>query len=218
MVYKWNRRHSTFVFHNKEISYYLHDLPELGPPIFFMENDREIIDKYMVLNKNKVFLDLGAHIGSWTLPALSTGATVIAIEPHPIIARCLLENIQLNSYNIPIKLRLINKAAWGTNDWIPFYIDLSSTFTTLGWSEDIFQPIYVSAITIDSLNLERIDLMKIDIEGAEIEALKGAQETLERCKPIIILENHKDLCGEVEIENYEKQELKDGKYLFTPVK
>lgn len=35
----------------------------------------------------------------------------------------------------------------------------------------------------DELSDERITYIKMDIEGAELKALKGAEETLKRCKP-----------------------------------
>ena len=37
--------------------------------------------------------------------------------------------------------------------------------------------------TIDGLNLEKVTLIKMDIEGAELNALKGAQRTIARDKP-----------------------------------
>jgi len=43
-------------------------------------------------------------------------------------------------------------------------------------------------VSIDSLHLSRLDFIKIDIEGMEIEALRGGKETLESCKPIILVE------------------------------
>lgn len=43
-------------------------------------------------------------------------------------------------------------------------------------------------ITIDSLNLDACDLMQLDIEGYELNALKGAQKTIEKYKPTIVLE------------------------------
>ena len=46
-------------------------------------------------------------------------------------------------------------------------------------------------ITIDSLNLKRLDFMKIDVEGMEVEALKGAKETLARCLPQLVIEKIK---------------------------
>ena len=46
-------------------------------------------------------------------------------------------------------------------------------------------------MTIDSLNLSRLDLIKIDVEGMELEVLQGAEATLGRFRPIIIVEQLK---------------------------
>jgi FkbM family methyltransferase len=41
--------------------------------------------------------------------------------------------------------------------------------------------------TIDSLGLEP-DCIWLDIEGYELKALKGARETIERCRPVVCVE------------------------------
>jgi hypothetical protein len=41
---------------------------------------------------------------------------------------------------------------------------------------------------IDGLGLQRLDLLKLDLEGMEAEALDGARETIERCKPVLFIE------------------------------
>ena len=46
-------------------------------------------------------------------------------------------------------------------------------------------------IAIDDLKLNRVDLIKIDIEGMEIQALHGALETIERGKPLMLIEHIK---------------------------
>jgi hypothetical protein len=46
-------------------------------------------------------------------------------------------------------------------------------------------------MTLDSLDLARVDFIKIDIEGMEMEALMGAKETLEKCKPVVLVEKIK---------------------------
>ena len=46
----------------------------------------------------------------------------------------------------------------------------------------------VEMVTIDSLGLENVDFLKLDVEGYELFALKGAEETLKRCKPVVLIE------------------------------
>lgn len=46
----------------------------------------------------------------------------------------------------------------------------------------------VPVVSIDSLNLDRIDFVKLDIEGMEEDALHGAEFSLKRHKPILVVE------------------------------
>jgi len=47
----------------------------------------------------------------------------------------------------------------------------------------------VSIIPLDALCLDNIGFMKIDVEGSELNVLKGAKETIERCRPIMYIED-----------------------------
>ena len=47
----------------------------------------------------------------------------------------------------------------------------------------------VPAITIDSLRLESCDLLYLDIEGAELPALLGAENTLDKFHPVVVVED-----------------------------
>ena len=42
--------------------------------------------------------------------------------------------------------------------------------------------------SLDSFDLAQLDLFKIDVEGHELTVLEGARETLQRCKPTILVE------------------------------
>ena len=44
------------------------------------------------------------------------------------------------------------------------------------------------ATTLDSFQFENISVLKIDVEGMEIYVLKGAIDTIKRCRPLIIFE------------------------------
>lgn len=46
---------------------------------------------------------------------------------------------------------------------------------------------------LDAFALARLDVMKIDVEGHELDVLEGAAATLERCRPVICLENWFDI-------------------------
>ena len=60
--------------------------------------------------------------------------------------------------------------------------------------DKIFQKIEVNGTTLDNffkinpINNKSISFIKMDIEGAELLALKGAQKTIAKHKPIILME------------------------------
>ena len=44
---------------------------------------------------------------------------------------------------------------------------------------------------LDNFNFENVDYIKIDVEGHELNVLKGGIETLQRCRPVVVIEqNH----------------------------
>ena len=42
--------------------------------------------------------------------------------------------------------------------------------------------------TLDEHELTDVDVLKVDVEGLEIDVLEGAEKTIARCKPIIVIE------------------------------
>jgi hypothetical protein len=55
------------------------------------------------------------------------------------------------------------------------------------------QDLQVDTTTIDSYskkNCECVDLLKIDVEGKELKVIKGAEETIKKEKPNILVEIH----------------------------
>lgn len=51
----------------------------------------------------------------------------------------------------------------------------------------------IPTLMIDDLGLRVCDLICLDIEGQELSALRGAQETLRRCRPVVAVEINKNL-------------------------
>lgn len=47
----------------------------------------------------------------------------------------------------------------------------------------------VTTVTIDQYSLHDVDLIWLDIEGAELHALRGAEKTIARCRPVVVVED-----------------------------
>lgn len=131
-----------------------------------------------------VFVDCGAHIGKYTILAARTADKVIAIEPHPDNYMILRRNVALNGCKNVV---LLNHAIWNTS--ATFQMNYGNNNSEHSMKVDYKAGSFtVDALTLDNLGLERIDWLKLDIEGAEFEALQGAERMLseKRMKNIII--------------------------------
>ena len=49
----------------------------------------------------------------------------------------------------------------------------------------------IRKVTLDEFDLPRVDFIKLDVEGMELEALEGADKTIKRSRPILLVEKIK---------------------------
>ena len=45
--------------------------------------------------------------------------------------------------------------------------------------------------TIDSFNFNNVSFIKYDIEGYEVKALKGSEQTIKKCEPVVVIEQNR---------------------------
>jgi FkbM family methyltransferase len=151
-----------------------------------------------LLEPGMTVLDGGANEGAY---AVFLGALVgplgqvIAVEPSPRERERLQENARLNGM---AHISLINAALAEQ----PGEVDLLLAEAAHAGQNTLGSFMYpgvaaagsvrVPATTIDLLvgteGLMRLDMVKLDLEGAELRALTGAQETLRRWRPLVLLE------------------------------
>ena len=68
------------------------------------------------------------------------------------------------------------------------------------------QLIPVTVRSIDSYGFDDVDFIKIDVEGAELGVLKGARDTIQRCRPAVQMEIMEKQCN---LFGYTPQDLYD---------
>jgi len=138
-----------------------------------------------------IVLDCGANVGVFVAEALERGArVVVAVEPSPQNLECLRRN-----FAAPIaagRVVLVDRGVWDKEETLRFAVSGNSVRDSFVLeSGDEIGALQLRVTTIDRLRAElalpRIDFIKMDIEGAEQQALAGAQDTLARFHPRLSL-------------------------------
>jgi len=138
----------------------------------------EVVQEY--LDEEDTFIDIGAHIGYFTVLAsqiVGPNGKVLSFEPFPVNFEYLQKNIKLNN--------LKNVSACYRGLW-----DSSTKKGILETAPNMARIVEgneIEMIPLDSLDVKP-NMIKMNIEGSEPFALRGMTRTLERHKPILLLE------------------------------
>lgn len=138
-------------------------------------------------------IDAGANIGTHTVAfANLVGATgfVHAFEPQRRHFLMLAGNVALNALD---NVFCHQKAVGDSNDEIKLPplppADTNFNFGAVSLAQGSNAGETVPSVTLDSLDLPTCRLIKIDTEGMEPQVIKGAKALIERCRPLLYVEN-----------------------------
>ena len=131
------------------------------------------------VQKWDVALDVGGHVGLWSRELSEKFRLVHAFEPVPEHRDCFWKNV--TNPNV-----LLHPYALGDEEKRVAMV--TEPHSTGGTHVDPVNAGDVPMRTLDSFGFEEVDFLKIDCEGYELYILKGAKETLLRCKPVICIE------------------------------
>jgi FkbM family methyltransferase len=129
-----------------------------------------------MLRPGSVVLDLGAHLGTFSLAAAASGHRVIAVEASPRNAEFLRASAQANGFDNVLVVHVAVNDHPGT---VRFRPEGAWGQITEGWSPGLVE---VSARTVPDVLLEhgveRVDFVKLDVEGSEIAVVDGMRDVL----------------------------------------
>lgn len=151
------------------------------------------------IKPNAVLLDIGAHIGLFSIIAAKlagSGAKIFAFEPAPSAQKVLNQTIAIN--HLQKTITAVNAAMGCAPGNIIFFVsdnEADNSNSLVRYKEDRkLHGISVQVDTIDHFaatqNLTQIDFIKIDVEGAEYDTLRGGTTVFKTLRPNFILAIH----------------------------
>jgi FkbM family methyltransferase len=151
------------------------------------------------MKKGDVVVDGGAYSGTFTLIAakkVGDNGKVIAFEPDTESYRRLLANIRLNHLENVVA---VPKGLWSSDTTLPFSdthtIGSSIVFDGHRGESIIDLPVVSLDRELERLGIEKVDFIKMDVEGAEVEAIKGARNTLAKSDAKLAIASYHVLRG-----------------------
>jgi FkbM family methyltransferase len=204
-------RHGTFAYLLGD-EYVSVSLDRLGE---FSEGEVEAFRA--ALTPGAVAVDVGANIGALTVPMaqfVGPSGVVIAFEPQRVLFQLLCANLALNGLlnvqahqaavgAVPgiVEMPAFDYARSGNFGGVMLagHIRTSDGGTTEALRESQPAPVLAAPIErvpvrpLDELELPRVDILKIDVEGMELDVIAGADATIRRCRPVLMVENDRDI-------------------------
>ena len=159
-----------------------------------IENELLLVQYF--LQKDSVFIDVGANLGQYLYVAeqLVPADNIYGFEPHPKLAQRLRNLFP----GVHIHQDALSNSSGKTQFKIPFFKDREiHTRGTLKTEHRETDETYSKLIDVNittlnafaSVNqLNTIGLIKIDVEGAEFDVVAGANELIAQQQPVLIIE------------------------------
>jgi FkbM family methyltransferase len=141
-------------------------------------------------------VDVGANMGAHTVPVAielaRQGRTMLAFEPQPVIFQQLCANLALNGLMNVLALPYACGSEPGVVTFAAPDYRREGNFGGVSMSAHggISAVLTAPCHPLDEMVRQSpVALIKIDVEGFELEVLKGARNTIERCHPAMYVEN-----------------------------
>lgn len=128
--------------------------------------------------QTRTCVDVGGHVGLWSMHFVKHFERVEAFEPIPQHRECFVENVEggytLHPYALGKKRGEV-KLKWEDDNTGHTHLDDKGNVTA-------------EIKMLDDFNFEDVDLIKVDVEGYELFVLEGAIKTIKKYKPVICIE------------------------------
>lgn len=176
-------------------------------------------------------IDIGANVGLYTYALSKRFKRVYAFEINDGITR------EIAQYN-PGNIELIHSGLSSKAGAAKLFIPVAGGLAMAGWgslnrdnlpgAEKLIE-IDTELKPLDDYAIGDVDFIKIDVEGHEVEVLHGAAATIERSRPMVLIELKKEHVEEVDawflkldykhcrLEDFVEAQGHRSNHIYTPV-
>jgi len=184
--------------------------------------EKKLFDIYSnLLNETDIVIDVGAYIGSHTLPFAKccSKGLVYAFEPNKELYRTVSHNIELNLIN---NVRLYDVGVSSKSGYNILYEREDGT-SRISKRNIKGNPTKIECVALDNFlpHINKCKLLKIDVEGHEFTVLEGAKHLIKKTKPNIMIEVFKAKREELKTwasdNKYNIQWLRGDDFYLTPI-
>jgi FkbM family methyltransferase len=146
-----------------------------------VEPELAVLDDYAPRGGTAV--DVGAWYGPWTARLVARADRVVAVEPTPRLAAHLRQ-----AFPAVDVIEAVASDRDGTAILhVPRAGPVVGTSTVEG-ADGEGEALTVRSVTLDALDLTGVSFIKLDVEGHEVPALRGAERTIRRDAPVLLVE------------------------------
>lgn len=131
-------------------------------------------------------IDVGGWWGPWTYWLSRSATTVHTIEPIPHLAQFIN---RVARPNVTVHNVALSDQPGAAQLWVPTSGKGSEGLSSFSQPSDRdTKAIEVKKIRLDDLELDGVGFVKIDVEGHEQAVLRGAEQTIARSRPRLLIE------------------------------
>ena len=184
------RKRSMYLYFKEKIRFFLPPRAQLEIRYFVQwmtkKLEKEVVYAEQLVRRKRRFLDIGSNLGTYSYHYRNTFQNIDAFEPQAELSAGLkaINNIKITVHDCAVsdregQLKLFIPVTHGRR---------MSSLASLREGDGCFEEHLVEVRSIDSFGFDDVDLMKIDVEGFEQSVLFGAVETIEKTRPVLIIE------------------------------
>lgn len=143
--------------------------------------------KLVPVERRRVAVDVGAHVGLWTMHLVRLFSFVEAFEPNYALLECFRrnvdgQNVTRHPYALGPTAGFTSLRRFDGNTGHTMNTGVEKVRTNGEGGKE------VEVRTLDSFEFQHVDFIKIDVEGFEPGVIEGARETILRCRPVMVVE------------------------------